>query len=212
MSIVVFGLTGGIASGKSTVARRFAERGLAVIDADQVARDVVVPGSEGLAAVVEAFGEEVLGSDGTLDRAQLRERIVADPEARRRLEGILHPRIGAETMARAAALAQRGVALACYEAALLVENGLADSFRPLVVVAASVDTQRQRLMERDGMTAEAATELIATQLPVQDKVAVADFVIDNDGRLADLLARADEVLDTLQAMHGNTLEAEPDGT
>ena len=182
VSIVVFGLTGGIASGKSTVARRFAERGLAVIDADQVARDVVVPGSEGLAAVVEAFGKEILTSEGTLNRAALRARIAADPQARRRLEGILHPRISAETMARVAALAERGVALACYEAALLVENGLADGFRPLVVVAAGIDTQRARLMARDGMTAEAADELIATQLPLQDKVAVADFVEGEVGR------------------------------
>ncbi|HHH26776.1 MAG TPA: dephospho-CoA kinase [Polyangiaceae bacterium] len=210
MSIVVFGLTGGIASGKSTVAKRFAERGLAVIDADQVARDVVVPGSEGLAAVVAAFGQDVLAADGTLNRAALRERIVDDPEARRRLEGILHPRIGAETMARAAALAQRGVDLACYEAALLVENGLADSFRPLVVVAASVDTQRARLMERDGMTAEAADKLIATQLPLADKIAAADFVIENDGTREELLARADEVLDALEAVHGSTLEADPE--
>lgn len=211
VSIVVFGLTGGIASGKSTVARRFAERGLAVIDADQVARDVVVPGSEGLAAVVEAFGKEILTSEGTLNRAALRARIAADPQARRLLEGILHPRISAETMARVAALAERGVALACYEAALLVENGLADGFRPLVVVAAGIDTQRARLMARDGMTAEAADELIATQLPLQDKVAVADFVIDNDGSRRALVTRADEVLDAIEATHGRPGNEEGEG-
>jgi len=207
VSIVVFGLTGGVASGKSTVGKRFAERGIDVIDADQVARDVVVPGSEGLAAVVEAFGAGVLSSDGTLDRAALRQRIVDDPEARRRLEGILHPRIGAETMARAAALDQRGVPLACYEAALLVENGLADSFRPLVVVAARPLTQRARLMDRDGMTKETADKLIATQLPLADKIAAADVVIHNDGSLDELRARADEVLDAIVATHGGAPKA-----
>lgn len=202
MTIVLFGLTGGVASGKSTVAERFGERGLVVIDADQVARDVVEPGSAGLAAVVEAFGGEVLGPDGTLDRPALRQRIVDDPEARRRLEGILHPRIGAETMARAMALDAEGVSLACYEAALLVENGLADRFRPLVVVAADAATQRARLVARDGMSDKAADKLIAAQLPLGDKVAVADFVIHNDGSLDQLRRRADEVLDTIRREQG----------
>ena len=110
-------------------------------------------------------------------------------------------------MARAAALAERGVGLACYEAALLVENGLADSFRPLVVVAASLETQRARLMARDGMTAEAADELIATQLPLADKTAVADFVIHNDGTPKQLVARADEVLDAVETRVGKSVEA-----
>jgi dephospho-CoA kinase len=195
---VVFGLTGGIASGKSTVARRFAERGLDVIDADQVARDVVAPGSPGLAAVVQAFGPEILTGDGTLDRPALRERVFGDDTARKTLNAILHPRIGAETMRRTQALAAQGVGLACYEAALLVENGLADAFRPLVVVAVSPEVQRTRLMARDGASAEAAERALAAQLPLEDKVKLADHVIDNDGELAGLITQADSVLDAIR--------------
>ncbi|MCA9622918.1 MAG: dephospho-CoA kinase [Myxococcales bacterium] len=199
---LVFGLTGGVASGKSTVAAIFREAGVVVIDADQVARDVVAPGSEGLTEVVAAFGEGILTPEGELDRRALRERIVQDPDARRRLNAILHPRIGAETMARVAAHAARGEALICYEAALLVENGLADAFRPMVVVVADPEAQRRRLVARDGMTEEGAAQLIAAQLPVADKIAVADHVIHNDAGLGELRARAEQVLATIRAGRG----------
>ena len=197
MSIIVFGLTGGAASGKSTVAARFVERGLEVIDADRVARDVVAPGSEGLARVVEAFGA-VLTPTGELDRARLRSVVFGDEARRRTLEGILHPRIAAATAQRIGELAAAGVALACYEAALLVENGLADAFRPLVVVALDAELQRGRLMARDGVSAADAERLLAAQLPLADKAAVADFVIDNAGSKEELVARADEVLDAIR--------------
>jgi dephospho-CoA kinase len=197
MAIRVFGLTGGVASGKSTVAQRFRERGLEVIDADRIARDVVEPGTDGLAEVVAAFGGDVLRSDGTLDRPKLGALVFADPEARRRLNAILHPRIGAETRRRIAELDARGVALAVYEAALLVENGLADAFRPLVVVAVEPGEQRRRLVARDGLDAAEADRRIGAQLPLADKIAVADHVIRNDGTLEDLRRRADEVLDAI---------------
>lgn len=202
MAFVLFGLTGGVASGKSTVARRFAARGLDVIDADQVARDVVEPGTDGLAAVVQAFGEGVLTAEGRLDRPALGKLVFGDPEARRRLEGLLHPRIAMETQRRAAALAEGGKALACYEAALLVENGMQDAFRPLVVVSLPPEVQRARLMARDGATEEEAQRRIDAQLPLAQKVAVADHVIDNTGDLDALLARADEVLDAIRAEVG----------
>lgn len=199
MDFVLFGLTGGVASGKSTVARRFAERGLDVIDADRVARDVVEPGTDGLAAVVRAFGEAILTSDGRLDRPALGRIVFGDHEARGRLEAIVHPRIAAETQRRAAVLAQGGKTLACYEAALLVESGMQDAFRPLVVVSLPPEVQRARLMDRDGVDEEEAQRRIDAQLPLTEKLAVADHVIDNTGDLDDLLARADEVLAAIRA-------------
>jgi dephospho-CoA kinase len=198
VAIRLFGLTGGVASGKSSVAARFRARGLDVIDADQVARDVVAPGTEGLAAVVAAFGAEVLDAEGALDRRALRKRVFDDDAARASLNAILHPRIGAETRARAARLEAAGVTLACYEAALLVENGLADAFRPLCVVTLPPEKQRERLMARDGVSAADADKLIAAQMPLAAKAAVADHVIDNRGTLAELEARADEVLDAIR--------------
>lgn len=203
MGFVLFGLTGGVASGKSTVARRFAERGLDVIDADQVARDVVEPGTDGLAEVVQAFGEGVLTADGRLDRPALGKVVFGDAEARRRLEGILHPRIALETRRRAADLAEAGKTLACYEAALLVENRMQDVFRPLVVVSLPPELQRARLMARDGASQEEAQRRIDAQLPLAEKVAVADHVIDNVGDLDALRARADEVLDAIRAEVGS---------
>lgn len=202
MAIRLFGLTGGVASGKSTVAARFRERGLPVIDADALAREVVAPGSEGLNAVIAAFGPHVLASDGTLDRQRLGGIVFNDPAERARLNAILHPRIRDATMARAAELDAQGVRLACYEAALLVENGLADAFRPLVVVAAPRELQRRRIQERDGLSESEADARIGAQLPLEDKIAVADYVIDNTGSLDDVIAAADRALDSIVEQYG----------
>jgi dephospho-CoA kinase len=195
--VLLFGLTGGIASGKSTVAARFRERGLPVIDADALAREVVAPGSAGLAAVAAAFGEGVVAPDGSLDRKRVAEIVFNDEARRKQLNAILHPRIGALTAERAAELAARGERAACYEAALLVENGLADAFRPLVVVAVSEAIQIARTMARDGATEAEARARIAAQHPLADKVRLADHVIDNSGTIEATLARADEVLGTI---------------
>lgn len=198
----VFGLTGGIASGKTSVARRFAGRGLPVVDADQVARDVVLPGSEGLAAVVAAFGPGVRLASGELDRKALGALVFAEPARRAQLNAILHPRIAAATAARLAALDAAGEPLVCYDAALLVENGMADAFRPLVVVAAPEPVQRARLMSRDGLSDDEARARIASQVPLADKLRVADVVITNDGSLDDLLAATDRALDDVLARTG----------
>lgn len=195
--MLLFGLTGGIASGKSTVAARFRERGVPVIDADQVARDVVAPGSDGLAAVTAAFGEAVLDPSGALDRKKLAAIAFADEAARKKLNGILHPRIGMRTAELSAELAAAGHAVACYEAALLIENRVADAFRPLVVVAAPEATQIQRAVARDAMTPAEAEARVRAQLPLAEKRKVADHVIENDGDLSRLIARADEVLDAV---------------
>jgi dephospho-CoA kinase len=198
MGLLLFGLTGGLASGKSTVAARFRARGVPVIDADQIAREVVVPGTEGLAEVVAAFGREVLAPDGSLDRKRLGEVVFGDDDKRRRLNAILHPRIGARTFSLAAELDARGEPLACYEAALLVENGAADAFRPLVVVAAPEEVQVARAMARDGSTEEQARARIHAQMPLAAKIAVADHVIENDGDRAATERRADQVLDAIR--------------
>jgi dephospho-CoA kinase len=194
VSILVFGLTGGLASGKSTVAARFRARGLPVIDADQIAREVVEPGTPGLAAVVEAFGEGILLPDGALDRPKLADIVFHDRDKRRTLNGILHPRIAAASAERIAALDAAGEKLACYEAALLVENGLADAFRPLVVVAVPASVQVARAMARDQSSDDHARARIASQLPLSAKVAQADYVIDNGGSREETERRADEVL------------------
>jgi dephospho-CoA kinase len=199
VSIRVFGLTGGLASGKSTVAARFLARGVPVIDADQLAREVVAPGSPGLAAVVEAFGIEVLRPDGSLDRAKVADRVFHSAEDRRRLNAIVHPRIGALTLAYTQKLAGRGEPVACYEAALLVENGIADAFRPLVVVAVPEKAQVARAVARDRCTEEQARARIAAQRPLADKVAVADYVIVNDGSREDTERKADAVLEAIRA-------------
>lgn len=191
--MVVIGLTGGIACGKSAVAALLAERGVPVVDADQGAREVVAPGSDGLAAVVEAFGEGVLAPDGALDRKRLGERVFGDEAARRRLNGILHPRIAQWSAERLGALAAEGRALAVYEAALLVENGAHAALGGLIVVTARPEVQRARLMARDGLDAAAAQARIDAQWPMDRKVAVATEVIDNSGDREALRAQVDAV-------------------
>jgi dephospho-CoA kinase len=196
VGFVLFGLTGGLASGKSSVANRWRERRLPVIDADEIARLVVAPGTSGLDEVVGVFGPDVRKTDGTLDRKRLSALVFANPAARAKLEAITHPRITAETRARASELATHEP-LACYEASLLVERGIADAFRPLVVVTASEDTQIARAMARDGLSAEEARARMGAQLPTKTKEALADFVIQNDGDRARLVEQADDVLDAI---------------
>jgi len=198
----VFGITGGIASGKSTVSARFRARGLPVIDADQLARDAVAKGSPGLAAVVEAFGPGVLAPDGSLDRKALAAIVFADEGKRKVLNGLVHPRVAMLGALATQELAAKGEPLAAYEAALLVENGLAEAFRPLVVVAASEATQLARTKQRDGATDEEALARIRAQMPLATKIAAADVVLENDGTEAELLRRADDALDEICARTG----------
>ena len=198
----LFGLTGGIASGKSAVGARFRARGVPVIDADELAREVVLPGTDGLAEVARTFGAELVLPDGTLDRKALAAIVFADDAKRKRLNAILHPRITALTLARAADLGDRGEPLACYEAALLVENGVADAFRPLVVVSAPEEVQVARAVLRDGATENEARARIRAQMPLAAKVTLADVVIDNTGSLEDLLRAADRALEQVCARAG----------
>ncbi len=176
------------------MAARLRARGVPVIDADALARDAVAIGTEGLAEVVKAFGSEVLAPDGTLDRKKVAAIVFGDPEKRGVLNAIVHPRVTALTFEHAARLRDEGHPLACYEAALIVENGVADAFRPLVVVAAPEDVQVARACARDRATPDEARARIRAQMPLSEKTKVADFVIENTGTLADLEARTDEVL------------------
>ncbi|HRI65405.1 MAG TPA: dephospho-CoA kinase [Polyangium sp.] len=199
MGFFLFGLTGGIACGKSTVAGRFRDAGITVIDADQVARQAVAPGTSGLTEIIKAFGNEVLRPDGTLDRAKLATIVFHDDEKRKTLNRILHPRIAGRTMQMGQELASRGEPFACYEAALLVENRAADMFRPLVVVIAPEALQIARVMKRDGLSEEDARARISSQMPIAEKAAAADFVIDTSGTLDDTLRQADDVITKIRA-------------
>jgi len=211
---VVVGLTGGIASGKSTVARLFAALGVPVVDADEVARDVVAPGTEGLREVAAAFGPNVLGTEGALDRAALGAVVFADSAARKRLEAITHPRIAIESGRQLAEATASGATYALYEAALLVENGSYKMFAALIVVTAPADVQRARIAARDGLDATQAQARIAAQAPVAAKIAVADWVIDNAGDRAALEARVQVVHAEILARFGATegAAAAPDRT
>ena len=186
------GLTGGIAAGKSTVAALLRDRGVPVLDADRVARDVVAVGTPGLAAVVARFGDDVLQPDGALDRKALGRIVMADPAARRDLEAITHPRIFAGIRDGLARLEADGHPAAVVEAALMVETGSFRLYDALIVVAASPDVQRERLMAREGMDAATAERWMAAQLPLADKVAHATEAIWNDGDLAALEAAVEQ--------------------
>ncbi|MCB9727630.1 MAG: dephospho-CoA kinase [Deltaproteobacteria bacterium] len=193
----VVGLTGGIASGKSTVARRFAERGVPVIDADAVAREVVAPGEPALETIRRTFGDGMLLPDGGLDRAAMGELVFADAAARGRLESIVHPAMMARVASRLVALQREGTPWALYEAALIVERGLAPGLAALVVVVCDVETQVARLMARNGLDEAQARSRVAAQTTNEERIAAADYVIENDGTLDALLAQADAVFDAL---------------
>lgn len=193
----VFGLTGGLGSGKSTVAAHFRARGLKVVDSDELAREVVAPDTPGLQEIREAFGPSVISPSGALDRTALAAIVFADAAARQRLNAITHPRVRALAAERFAALAAQGEPLACNEVPLLVEVGLAAVLRPLVVVTASEPTQVARAMRRDGTTPDQVRARLNAQLPLAQKVALADYVIDNDGELDATLAQANAVLDAI---------------
>lgn len=185
----LIGLTGGIASGKSTVARLLERLGAAVVDADLLAREVVEPGEEALQAIAARFGAEVLNSDGTLNRAKLGEIVFADPSARRDLEGITHPAIRRKADQRLERLRAAGVETAFYMAPLLFEAGIASRFPEIWVVYVAPETQLERLMARDGLERSAALARIASQMPMEQKRALGQVVVDNSGSKEELEAQ-----------------------
>jgi dephospho-CoA kinase len=194
----VLGLTGGIASGKSTVADMFAARGVPVIDADRLLREIQEPGRPAHAEIAAAW-PEVLAPSGAIDRSRLGDIVFGDPAARARLESITHPRIRALGDERLAALAAAGHPLAIYEASLLVEAGRHEEFDGLIVVRASPGVQLDRLLARGGLTRAQAEARIRAQLPLEDKLRVATHVIDNDGDRAATEAQVERLLAALAA-------------
>lgn len=161
----------------------FRELGAAVVDADRLARDVVEPGQPALEEIRERFGPEVLTPDGALDRAKMGDIVFTDERARRLLNSIVHPRVAERSRDAIAAHAAAGAEIVMYEAALLVENGIHRGLDGLIVVSAPEDVQIERICQRDGLSEEAARSRIAAQLPLEDKLAAADDVIDNTGSL-----------------------------
>jgi len=191
----IVGLTGGIASGKSAVADLLARHGAVIIDADVLAREVVEPGTPGLAAVVGRFGRSVLRPDGTLDRARLGEIVFSDAAARADLNAIVHPAV----RARAATLAAQAPAdaVVVHVIPLLVETGQATSFDPVVVVDVDEQTQLRRLMARSHLTRADAEARLAAQASRAERLEAADLVIDNSGSFADLARQVDTLWTSL---------------
>lgn len=197
--MLLVGLTGGIGAGKSAVAAAFAARGAAVVDADQLAREVVAPGSPALAALVDRFGKELLDAQGGLDRQRLARRVFSDAAQRKALEAILHPAIAEASRERFAALAARGFEVVVYEAALLVETGRHREMDLLVVVTAPDEQRVARLIRRDAADEEQIRRRIAAQMPQQEKAALADFVIDNAGEEQALSAKVQRIWQQIRA-------------
>ncbi len=178
---MILGITGNIASGKSTAGSFFEQQGAIRICADELAREVVAPGSLGLRAVIERFGAELLDEGGALNRQMLASIVFADPEARRDLEAITHPAIAALSRQRLAAARHCGASLVVYEAPLLFEAGAQDRVDRVLVVSVDSQVQLSRLMARDGFTRTEALQRIEAQMPQDEKVSRADYLIDNSG-------------------------------
>jgi dephospho-CoA kinase len=192
--LTVVGLTGGIASGKSAVARMMRAKGLPVVDADGLGHMALAPDGEAYNPVLEAFGAGVLGDDGVaIDRQRLGRLVFDDPSRRAVLEAITHPAIARLAKRAFALVAERGERLAIYEAALLVETGLHKGLAALIVVACPLSQQLERLVAREQFSRNAAAARIASQLPLDEKLEVADYRIDNGGTFDELEGRVAEV-------------------
>ncbi len=189
--MLLVGLTGGIGSGKSTVARMLASRGAVVLDSDVLARDVVEPGTRGFDAVLERFGQGVVAPDGTLDRGALASIVFADDRARSDLEAIVHPEVERRIAEAIAAHAETDEVIVV-DSPLLIETGAHEGFPVMVVVAASTDARLARLVAR-GMAESDARARMDAQMPLEDKAPLADVLLDNDGTTADLEQQVDRL-------------------
>lgn len=205
------GLTGGIASGKSEAAKRFAARGVPVIDADKVGHAMLAPGGAAAQAVVEAFGDGIL-SGGRIDREKLAGVVFGDPQARQRLNALVHPPVIREVAERCAALERQGHEIVIVEAALLAEGGARDAWLDkLIVVTCSAKTRRRRLIEIRGMNANEAQQRIDAQTPPETKVPAADWVIENEGTLEELHAQIDPIVGELLGVSEEQAARSPGG-
>jgi dephospho-CoA kinase len=198
-SLHLFGLTGGIASGKSTVAGMLRKAGVPVLDADKLGHQVLEKDGEAYGPVLEIFGSDILSVDGDIDRQKLGQQVFDNDEARKKLEAMTHPAISRLAKKGIELIKDRGEELAFYEAALLVETGIYKGLEGLVVVTCSLENQLRRVMARDGFGKEAATARIASQFPIKEKLAVADYTISNDGDFDMVRVEALAVLDAIRA-------------
>lgn len=206
--MLTVGLTGGIGAGKSEVSRLLVECGAVLIDADRIAREVVEPGTPGLAAVVDAFGEGVLAADGSLDRPRLGSIVFADADELAVLNSIVHPLVGARSRELEEAAAEDAVVV--HDVPLLTENGLAPLYDLVIVVDASPATQLERLVGRRGMSEEDARARMAAQATREQRRAIADIVIDNDVPLDELARRVEDVWSELVRRARASHPAQPD--
>jgi dephospho-CoA kinase len=203
------GLTGGIASGKSTVSEIFANLGAKILDADEVAREVLLPGQPAWTRLRQVFGEEFFHPDGTVKRKQLRKLVFADPEKRKQLNEIVHPEVIKEINRRSESWSssdQAGVLLV--DVPLLLEVGVANRFDKVVVVYASESVQIKRLLQRDGISEEEAKQALSAQMPLGKKVEQADYVIDNNGTPEETQAQVEEVWQELLVLARNQRRGE----
>jgi dephospho-CoA kinase len=190
------GLTGGIGAGKSEVSRRLAAQGAVIIDADLIAREVVAPGTDGFTAVVEVFGPDVVGSDGALDRSRLGDVVFADNEKLTALNSIVHPRVGARMRELEDAAGSGSVVV--HDVPLIAENGLADAYDLVVVVDVPPRIQLDRLVRHRGMSREQAQARMAAQASREQRLSIADIVVDNSGSLAELDRQVGELWSELR--------------
>jgi len=197
--VKLFGLTGGIASGKSTVAAIFRRLGAAVINADELSREVVQPGQEAWKEIVETFGSDILQKDQSLDRKKLRTIVFHNPEARKKLEAIIHPTVRSLAEQRMRELAAAGSSIIAYEVPLLFEAHIHLWLRPVILVACDPATQKQRLRQRDQLTDIEAQQHLDAQMALEDKRKLADYVIENTGSLEDLEQQVRAVLQKIQS-------------
>ena len=195
-------ITGGAGTGKSTVARMFAELGAEVLDADAAAREAVAVGTPAWQELRRLYGAEYFNPDGELIRAKVAQLVFTDPEARQRLNDIVHPQVARELQARLQELAEQGAALALVEVPLLYEAGLAGAYDRVIVVYVDPEDQVRRLRERDGRSAAEIEGLLKAQWPLKDKAARADFVVDNRGALDDTRNQVAAVWRELQNLVG----------
>jgi dephospho-CoA kinase len=207
--MITFGLTGGIACGKSTATKTFIKNNIPIVDADVVARQVVELGSQCLEEIVMVFGNEYLNSDGTLDRIKLGKLVFAEPNAMKMLNSIMGPAINEESSKQIKSFHDDGKKIVGYDAALICEMGNADKYRPLIVVSCPRDTQLERLMSRNSLTRAEAVARIDSQMPVEKKIQMADYVIDTSGSIEESIKQTESIIHKLRySMYRKMLDNE----